>query len=43
VSALEVKTKKYSLIVHLKTTMIARRWWCMPLISALRRQRQVDF
>jgi hypothetical protein len=21
----------------------SRAWWCMPLIPALRRQRQVDF
>jgi hypothetical protein len=23
--------------------MSGARWWCMPLILALRRQRQVDF
>jgi hypothetical protein len=22
---------------------MSRAWWCMPLIPALRRQRQVDF
>ena len=26
-----------------KTMSVCWAWWCMPVISALRRQRQVDF
>ena len=26
-----------------KTMLVCWAWWCMPVISALRRQRQVDF
>jgi hypothetical protein len=32
------KHKKFSVRIQ-----SSRRWWCMPLIPALRRQRQVDF
>jgi hypothetical protein len=30
-------------IKNLRTYSPGRAWWCMPLISALGRQRQADF
>jgi hypothetical protein len=29
--------------VELENIILARKWWCMPLIPALGRQRQEDF
>jgi hypothetical protein len=33
----------YSWIIRVYETKRARQWWCMPVIAALGRQRQVDF
>jgi hypothetical protein len=31
------------LTIYVKISLTARQWWCMPLIPALGRKRQVDF
>jgi hypothetical protein len=44
-----VSEDSYSVLIYnnkksfLKKERESRVWWCMPLIPALRRQRQADF
>jgi hypothetical protein len=39
----KIYTYKINITILLKLEYLAGWWWHMPLISALRRQRQVDF